>query len=359
MADTRVLVVGSDVGSVQALVQELERGGLLAQGVTYAAGALEAYQAETFELVLVHMVAHGAEGMKALESVMSYDPEALVVVMAMDATVDLAVEALKAGAREFIKEPLDAGELAAKLREVVTQRGQKAVHGNLRDLALTSIVSVNCSEHNQAELVIRRQGRVGTIYFESGGIVHASLDEQEGEQVIYELLSWEDGSFSLKQGVPTPKRTVEAGWTGLLLEGMRRIDDGVADWELDEGYELSSEEPGMHRMASALKAVDGVESVVVCARGGGVLGEASCPDSARRAAVTALLGQRSLSLAFVINAGHPRWVYLGGAGGRVVVVPQGEEYVGAWISQRASPESVAAEIRTVLPRYRQMKGGSP
>jgi FixJ family two-component response regulator/predicted regulator of Ras-like GTPase activity (Roadblock/LC7/MglB family) len=358
MADTRVLVVGGDIGTVHALVQELERGGLLARGVTYDAGVLGTYQAETFELVLVHVPAHGAEGMKVLASLISYDPEALVAVLSTHATVDLAVEALKAGAAEFIEGPLAAGELAARVRQVVAQRGEKAVHGSLRDLSLTSIISVNCSEHNQAELVIHHQGRVGIIYFESGGIVHASLDDEEGEQAIYELLSWEDGSFSLKQGVPPPKRTVAAGWTGLLLEGMRRIDDAVEDWQPDDEYDAAAEEPSVERMATALKAVEGVESVVVCARGGGLLGEASCSEPATKAALTALLGQRSRSLAFVLNAGRPRSVCLGGTRGRVLVVPYGEDYVGVWISLRSSPESIATEVRNVLRRYPQAKGGS-
>jgi hypothetical protein len=296
--------------------------------------------------------------MRVLASVMSYDPEALVVVLSTHATVDLAVEALKAGAKEFIEGPLAAGELAARVLRAVEQRGEKAVRGNLRDLALTSIVSVNCSEHNQAELVIHHEGQVGTIYFDGGGIVHASLDGQEGEQVIYELLSWEDGSFSLKQGVPPPKRTVDAGWTGLLLEGMRRIDDADEDWEPDEEYDSATEEPDIHRVAGALDAVDGVESAVLCARGGGLLGEASCSDSARKAALTALLGQRSRSLAYVLNAGRPRSACLTGPRGRILVVPHGEDYVGVWISQRSAPEPIATEVRRVLRRYRPVKGGS-
>jgi hypothetical protein len=55
--------------------------------------------------------------------------------------------------------------------------------------------------------------------------------------------------------------------------------------------------------------------------------------------------------------GQPRRVFLGGAGWRLVVVPHGDDYVGAWISQRASPEYTADEIRTVLYRYRQTRGG--
>lgn len=357
MAATRILVVDSDASSVRSLAQELERAGFVPQGAVYDAGAMDAYQAESFDLVLMHVTAHGAEGMEFLKTVTRYDPEALVVVMATDATVDLAVEALKSGAREFIKDPLDTPELTARLQEVLAQRSDKAVRGNLRDLALTSIISVNCSEHNQAELVIRRQGRVGVIYFDNGTIVHATLEGQEGEGVIYELLSWEDGSFSLRQDVPPPKRTVQTDWAGLLLEGMRRIDDGIEDWELDEQDEEVDEEPGMSNVIDALRAIEGVEGVVLCSPGGELLAEAVASAPTRKAAVTALAGQRSRRLAFLLNAGQPRRVFLTGPGGRLLVVPHGEDYAGVWISQRSSPEATADEIRTVLRRYLQTKGG--
>jgi CheY-like chemotaxis protein/predicted regulator of Ras-like GTPase activity (Roadblock/LC7/MglB family) len=350
MAATQVLVVNSDASNVRALVPELEQAGFVVRGAVYDAGAVETYQAGTFDLVLMYVRAHGAEGMQFLKTITRYDPEALVVVMATDATVDLAVEALQSGAREFIKDPLDTAELAAKLQDVLAQRSEKAVRGSLRDLALTSIISVNCSEHNQAELVIRRQGRVGVIYFDSGTIVHASLEDQEGEGVVYELLSWEDGSFTLRQDVRPPKRTVQTDWTGLLLEGMRRIDDGVEDWDEEEEYEEADEEPGMSNVIDALMAIEGVEGVVLCSPGGELLAEAVDSDAARKAAVTALAGQRSRRLAFLLNAGQPRRVFLTGPGGRLLVVPHGEDYAGVWISQRSSPEAAADEVRTVLRR---------
>jgi FixJ family two-component response regulator/predicted regulator of Ras-like GTPase activity (Roadblock/LC7/MglB family) len=357
MAATQILVVDSDASNLRALVPELEQAGFVVRGAVYDAGAVQTYRAGTFELVLMYVRAHGAEGMQFLKTITRYDPEALVVVMATEATVDLAVEALQSGAREFVKDPLDAAELAARLHDVLAQRSDKAVRGNLRDLALTSIISVNCSEHNQAELVIRRQGRAGIIYFDSGTIVHASLEDQEGEGVVYELLSWEDGSFALRQDVPPPKRTVQTDWTGLLLEGMRRIDDGVEDWDEEEEYEEVDEEPGMSNVIDALMAIEGVEGVVLCSPGGELLAEAVDSDAARKAAVTALAGQRSRRLAFLLNAGQPRRVFLTGPGGRLLVVPHGEDYAGVWISQRSSPEATADEVRTVLRRYLQTKGG--
>ena len=103
-----------------------------------------------------------------------------------------------------------------------------AVRGELRDMDLSSIISINCNEMNQARLLIRHQGREASIFFQEGNIVHMSLGSQEGEEVIDELLRWEEGAFELEQGIPAPRRTVTTGWSELLLEGMQRLDEGAA-----------------------------------------------------------------------------------------------------------------------------------
>jgi FixJ family two-component response regulator len=357
MAAARILVVDNDATGADSLVQELEHREFQVRRAVCSAGDMEAFQAESFDLVLLHVTTRSFEWIEPLKGVMRYDPEALVVVMAAEATVGMAVEALKSGATEFIEGPLRPEDVVTRLREILAQRGEKAVEGNLRDLALTSIISINCNEHNQAELVIRRQGRVGIIYFDGGRIVHATLDGQEGEGAIYELLTWEDGSFSLRQNTPAPKRTVETEWTGLLLEGMHRIDDGVEPLGLDEFEDTASEEgPAMEPLAEALKAVEWVEDVVVCSPGGELLGEKASSDPSRAALLAALVGQRSRRLAFVLDAGQPKGILITGASGRFLVVPFGEDYVGVWFSQRSSPEVTTNEVGKVLRRYRQAKG---
>jgi hypothetical protein len=47
--------------------------------------------------------------------------------------------------------------------------------------------------------------------------------------VIYEVLTWNDGAFQLDAGEKAPKKTVTRGWTGLLLEGARRLDERSAN----------------------------------------------------------------------------------------------------------------------------------
>ena len=357
MSGTRVLIVDEEASTIRTLVGELEQQGFEALGVTDGAEAIRLYEAQPFGLVLVGVATMGMKGIEVVRTLMRYDPEALVVMMGADPTVETAVEALKSGAREFIDRPLDIPELIAKVRGVLELGTEKAVRGNLRDLALTGIISVNCSEHNQAELILRREGHVGAIYFDQGTIVHASLDDEEGEAAIYELLSWEDGSFSLRQGTPPPRRTVHSDWTGLLLEGMRRMDEVGEDLDLEWDDDAIGDEAGVGRVARALEALEGIESVVICSPGGELLAGTSGADPARAASLAALGGQRALGIALALSAGQPTYIFITGALGRLMVVPYGEDLVGLWLSGRSLPESALKAVKTVFRRYRQVKGG--
>ncbi|TKJ31273.1 MAG: hypothetical protein CEE40_01845 [Chloroflexi bacterium B3_Chlor] len=353
MTDRRILVVDDEESVVLTYVDELEQAGFRAQGVTDSAKAVELYKRERFDLVLADLKMAGVDGMGVLRAIMEYDPEARVVIMTAYGTVDIAVEALKTGAREFISKPFDMDALVGKLRSVLEQQTDEAVRGNLRDLGLASIISVNCNEMNQAKLVVRRQGRVGTIHFEGGTIVHATLDDEEGEGVIYELLSWEDGRFSLEQGVPPPKRTIEADWTGLVLEAMRRIDEGTGEWDLGWDEDEAQQEENMDRIAKALEALEGVDGVVICSQGAELLGQATEGDAIRRAMFTAFVGRRAETLGALVHGDELRQVALASRGRSTIIVPYGQNYAGLSLVERTSAESVTQGIQTVLRRYRQ------
>jgi hypothetical protein len=117
-----------------------------------------------------------------------------------------------------------------------------AVCGDLADMDVTSIISVNCNQMNQARLVIRHEGREASIFFADGNIVHMSLGSMEGEEVIHEVLNWEDGTFELERDIPAPTRSVTKSWSELLLRGMQRLDQQAApgvDEPLDAGFEGS------------------------------------------------------------------------------------------------------------------------
>jgi hypothetical protein len=99
------------------------------------------------------------------------------------------------------------------------------VEGDLKELDLSSVIQVICTERRRAALVVRRRGEEGAIFFDDGEIVHAILGPLEGEEAVYQLLCWKDGSFRMTDRVLSPARTVRRGWNHLLLEGARKLDE--------------------------------------------------------------------------------------------------------------------------------------
>jgi len=101
-----------------------------------------------------------------------------------------------------------------------------ALEGSLKELSLANIIQLNCNEMNTASVGLTHEGQEGLICFGDGAIVHAAVGDLTGEEAVYELLSWDDGTFVVRQGEAAPRKSISSNWNSLLLEGIRRVDEG-------------------------------------------------------------------------------------------------------------------------------------
>ena len=247
MRGKRILIVDDEPNVVKSCARILELEGFEVRGVTGGAEAIDLYKSDHFDLALVDLKMPDVDGLQVLAALKEYDADTAVVIFTAYGTKENVVEALRLGACEFLEKPLSAKTLVATVRRILERGNSAAVRGNLRTLSLPSIIQINCRERNRAHLRIRHRGQKGNVFFADGNVVHATLGSQIGEEAIYELLTWEDGDFELEMGVPPPERTITTGWSGLLLEGMRRIDERAAGWngldELEEQSDVLQEQP--------------------------------------------------------------------------------------------------------------------
>ncbi len=279
MVGERILVVDDDVNVAKMCIKALRGAGFEAERASDGTEAIACCQKETFDLLLIDLKMPGLGGLEVLRTIKELDPDIAAIIITAYGTLESAVEAMRLGAQEYLNKPFDGDQLVTAVQQVLAKKLQAdgVVRGNLREMSLTSIVSINCNERNQARLRIRHRGTEAALFFEDGQIVHMVLDSQEGEDVIYRLLSWEEGAFELKRGVPPPKRTVTADWSGLILEGLHRIDESAADRTRGEAegrvgrpiLALSGEifEHISHRLDRLLAEVEG-RCVLMADRGG-------------------------------------------------------------------------------------------
>ncbi|MGB0592194.1 MAG: sigma-54-dependent transcriptional regulator [Myxococcota bacterium] len=119
-----VLVVDDDEALGKVLEALLRQGGLCVASVTSGKAALEALERRPFDLVITDLRMPGMDGMALLESLGARWPALPVVMLTAHGTVPLAVEAMKAGAREFILKPFDRAELLYVVGAQLKQLGQ-------------------------------------------------------------------------------------------------------------------------------------------------------------------------------------------------------------------------------------------
>ena len=114
-----VLVVDDEKHIRSHLATFLKSVGHVAETAASAEEALELVRRKTFDLVLTDVRMAGMDGLALLREIRARQPEALVVLMTAYATVAQAVEAMRAGAYDYLVKPFSVDQVGLLLERVL------------------------------------------------------------------------------------------------------------------------------------------------------------------------------------------------------------------------------------------------
>src|SRR2546427_704226 len=117
----RTLIADDQPDVLAALRLLLKREGFQTEAVTSPAAVLEALKARDFDLVLMDLnyardTTSGQEGLDLLSRIQALDSSLPVVVMTAWGSIELAVEAMRRGVRDFVQKPWENARLLTILR---------------------------------------------------------------------------------------------------------------------------------------------------------------------------------------------------------------------------------------------------
>jgi DNA-binding NtrC family response regulator len=119
---TPCILIADDQADVLEALRFLIKGeGYLAEPVNSPAAAIDAVESRDFDAVLMDLnytrdTTSGQEGLELLNRIQNLDTTLPVIVMTAWGSVELAVEAMRRGARDFIQKPWDNARLSAILK---------------------------------------------------------------------------------------------------------------------------------------------------------------------------------------------------------------------------------------------------
>ncbi|PKN43183.1 MAG: two-component system response regulator [Deltaproteobacteria bacterium HGW-Deltaproteobacteria-18] len=119
----RILVVDDDRAHMTMLVAMLGSWGYEVDTADDGAMAVARVRERAYDVVLTDVRMAEVDGIEALRRIKSYNPYLPVLIMTAYSSVDVAVQALKAGALDYLHKPLDFKELRGGLERALEHGG--------------------------------------------------------------------------------------------------------------------------------------------------------------------------------------------------------------------------------------------
>ncbi len=107
----RILVIDDEENMVHFLTKLLRAEGLEVEGVRTGEAALDRLRAGPFELVLTDLKLPDTDGIEILKAARELHPETVVVLITAYGTIESAIEAMRAGAYDYVTKPFRASEI--------------------------------------------------------------------------------------------------------------------------------------------------------------------------------------------------------------------------------------------------------
>jgi DNA-binding NtrC family response regulator len=116
-----ILVIEDEKEIRDGLVEVLEDAGFAVDSAENGQLGLEKIRKKDFDVVVTDLIMPVFDGMEVLRETKRVKPQTHVILITAFATVDNAVEAMKAGASDYITKPFRIDDVHTKIRKVLAE----------------------------------------------------------------------------------------------------------------------------------------------------------------------------------------------------------------------------------------------
>jgi CheY-like chemotaxis protein len=143
---------------------------------------------------------------------------------------------------DFVEKPFFLKEATQRIKRVIDKIALEKMAKNVpRDGVLRgSLSQMNVIDLMQSLemgrksclLTLSNEGERCEVYFSEGQVTHAAYGPLTGDAAVFKVLRWAGGNFQVEFEGKTKEQTTTLNTQGLLMEGLRLLDESKRD---DEG----------------------------------------------------------------------------------------------------------------------------
>jgi CheY-like chemotaxis protein len=240
MADNVKLLVVDDNPMVLGMLQQALSSLAKITTATDAADALLKAVDEPPDLLVCDYRMPGMDGRQLVEKLKSRPATAnfSTVLMASKADIVERLSPLDA-ADDYLEKPFFLKDATRRVKRMIdrialekmakTAPSDGVVRGNLSQMNVIDLMQSLEMGRKSCQLSLSNEGEKCEVFFAEGQVKHATYGSLVGDEAVFKVLRWTGGNFQLDFEGKTDKATTQLNTQGLLMEGLRLLDESARD----------------------------------------------------------------------------------------------------------------------------------
>ncbi|HXO35077.1 MAG TPA: response regulator [Candidatus Acidoferrales bacterium] len=251
MANDVKLLLVDDNPMVLGLLQHALAPFARVMSATDSADALLKAVDDPPDLVVCDYRMPGMDGRQLVEKLKSRPATANFSAVLMASRVDIDERlSPQDAADDYLAKPFFLKEATRRIKRTVdrialekmakTAPSDGVVRGNLSQMNVIDLMQSLEMGRKSCQLKLHNEGEKCEVFFAEGQVKHATYGALVGDQAVFKVLRWTGGNFELNFEGKTDKETTQLNTQGLLMEGLRLLDESQREGSADAVEESSA-----------------------------------------------------------------------------------------------------------------------
>ena len=192
------------------------------------------------DLVVCDYRMPGMDGRQLVERLKSRPATANFSAILMASRVDIDERlSPQDAADDYLAKPFFLKEATRRIKRTVdrialekmakTAPSDGVVRGNLSQMNVIDLMQSLEMGRKSCQLKLNNEGDKCEVFFVEGQVKHATYGSLTGDEAVFKVLRWTGGNFELNFEGKTDQETTKLNTQGLLMEGLRLLDESQRD----------------------------------------------------------------------------------------------------------------------------------
>lgn len=238
MSKQTLLLVDGDARSLRVLEVSLRKAGFSVTTAENVRDAIEKLLIRAPELIISEIRFDDGDGFDLRRKVRANEEwqDIPFVFLTSETAIEYKIKGLELGVDDYLTKPIYIKEIVARIGILLQKKQRSRIEerkdvrtrfvGRLSDMPVVDVIqTIEVSRKSGVIQFVGERDQQAAIYFRDGKVIDAEAGALQGEDAVYRLLTWSDGDFEVMFRTVRRREVVTVSSQGLLMEGMRRLDE--------------------------------------------------------------------------------------------------------------------------------------